>query len=169
MRWACRWGRFGRHLRWFGWPKSGCRVLLLWELEVFIRFCFSNSLACIPRSLIDLLLLIFLPRPLVARRRLTFLAHARKVSKRSVPCCPRPCASLRATSVLAPRVVSQNSLRGWRRCVQTAAASQTTKAMCPSAHRPTLRAARRGGGRRDLPKQPQCFLFTSSNKKSYPH
>jgi hypothetical protein len=46
--------------------------------------------------------------------RLPFLARASKVSKRSAPCCPCPCAVLRCgqPAVLGPRVGPQNSLRG---------------------------------------------------------
>lgn len=41
--------------------------------------------------------------PLVARRRLTFLACTRKVSKRNAPCYPCPFAALRATCGARPQ------------------------------------------------------------------
>ena len=78
-------------------------------------------------------------------RRGTFLCFAKeKYPKERRPCCPCPCASLRATCGARSRGVPQNSLRA-ARFVQTTAASQSTKhARCDAHARPAPCAPRHG-------------------------
>ena len=79
--------------------------------------------------------------------RVTFFRVAeRKSPKKGRPYCARPFAALRATCDARTEGAPQNSLRATR-SVQTTAASQCTKCVCPSAHArppcPALLGARR--------------------------
>ena len=66
--------------------------------------------------------------------RVTFFRVAeRKSPKKGRPYCARPFAALRATCDARTEGAPQNSLRATR-SVQTTAASQCTKCVCPSAH-----------------------------------
>ena len=66
--------------------------------------------------------------------RVTFFRVAeRKSPKKGRPYCARPFAALRATCDARTGGAPQNSLRATR-SVQTTAASQCTKCVCPSAH-----------------------------------
>ena len=66
--------------------------------------------------------------------RVTFFRLAeRKLPKKGRPYCARPFAALRATCDARTEGAPQNSLRATR-SVQTTAASQCTKCVCPSAH-----------------------------------
>ena len=66
--------------------------------------------------------------------RVTFFRLAeRKSPKKGRPYCARPFAALRATCDARTGGAPQNSLRATR-SVQTTAASQCTKCVCPSAH-----------------------------------
>ena len=66
--------------------------------------------------------------------RVTFFRVAeRKSPKKGRPYCARPFAALRATCGARTGGAPQNSLRATR-SVQTTAASQCTKCVCPSAH-----------------------------------
>jgi hypothetical protein len=64
-----------------------------------------------------------------------FWVAKRKEPKKRRPYRLRPCASLRATCGARGRSALRNSLCA-ARAAQTAAASQSTKPVCPSAHRP---------------------------------
>ena len=91
-----------------------------------------------------------------ARRRSNFLlGRQEKVTKEKAAPSLRPPYALSGErgqpAMLGPGVVPQNSLRS-SNSAQTAAASQITKRVCPSAHTPTpapalLGAASRGGER----------------------
>ena len=91
-----------------------------------------------------------------ARRRSNFLlSRQEKVTKEKTTPSLRPPFALSGergqSAMLGPGVVPQNSLRS-SNSAQTAAASQITKCVCPSAHAPTpgpalLGAARRGAER----------------------
>ena len=67
---------------------------------------------------------------------LLFLRVQEKEAKEARPCCPYPlrCAAGQP-AVLARGALPRNSLRATR-CVQTDAASQSTKRVCPAAHAP---------------------------------
>ncbi len=80
--------------------------------------------------------------------RVTFFRVAeRKSPKKGRPYCARPFAALRATCDARTGGAPQNSLRATR-SVQTTAASQCTKCVCPSAHArtPALRFSARAEG-----------------------
>jgi hypothetical protein len=81
------------------------------------------------------------------RQGLTFLL-VQESKQRSTPCCPRPCAALRATCGARSQVGAAELTARLCRSVQTAAASQTTKHVCHLAHMPTLCSVRLGKGRR---------------------
>jgi hypothetical protein len=107
------------------------------------------------RTVVASVLLLRAEAGVCARRRSNFLLAAkRKSPKRRRPpvCVPhRPVGRWGQPAMLGPGVVPQNSLRS-SNSAQTAAASQFTKRVCPSAHTPTpgpalLGAARRGGER----------------------
>ena len=72
----------------------------------------------------------------------------RKSPKRRRPCCARPFAALRATCDARSGGAPQNSLRA-ARSVQTTAASQCTKCVCPSSHARTPCPALLGTHRRE--------------------
>ena len=81
--------------------------------------------------------------------RVTFFRVAeRKSPKKGRPCCARPFAALRATCDARTGGAPQNSLRATR-SVQTTAASQCTKCVCPSAHARTPCPALLGTRRRE--------------------
>ena len=81
--------------------------------------------------------------------RVTFFRLAeRKLPKKGRPYCARPFAALRATCDARTGGAPQNSLRATR-SVQTTAASQCTKCVCPSAHARTPRPALLGTRRRE--------------------
>ncbi len=81
--------------------------------------------------------------------RVTFFRFAeRKSPKKGRPCCARPFAALRATCDARSGGAPQNSLRA-ARSVQTTAASQCTKCVCPAAHARTPCPALLGTRRRD--------------------
>ena len=81
--------------------------------------------------------------------RVTFFRVAeRKSPKKGRPCCARPFAALRATCDARTGGAPQNSLRATR-SVQTTAASQCTKYVCPSAHARTPCPALLGTRRRE--------------------
>ena len=77
----------------------------------------------------------------------------RKSPKRRRPCCARPSAALRATCDARSGGAPQNSLRA-ARSVQTTAASQCTKCVCPSAHARTPCPALLGTHRREPSEHP---------------
>ena len=82
-------------------------------------------------------------------RRVPFFRVAeRKEPKKGRPCCARPSATLRATCDARSGGAPQNSLRA-ARSVQTTAASQCTKCVCPSAHARTPCPALLGTRRRE--------------------
>ena len=81
--------------------------------------------------------------------RVTFFRVAeRKSPKKGRPYCARPFAALRATCDARTGGAPQNSLRATR-SVQTTAASQCTKCVCPSAHARTPCPALLGTRRRE--------------------
>ncbi len=81
--------------------------------------------------------------------RVTFFRVAeRKSPKKGRPYCARPFAALRATCDARTEGAPQNSLRATR-SVQTTAASQCTKCVCPSAHARTPCPALLGTRRRE--------------------
>ena len=81
--------------------------------------------------------------------RVTFFRVAeRKSPKKGRPYCARPFAALRATCDARTEGAPQNSLRATR-SVQTTAASQCTKRVCPSAHARTPCPALLGTRRRE--------------------
>ena len=81
--------------------------------------------------------------------RVTFFRVAeRKSPKKGRPYCARPFAALRATCDARTEGAPQNSLRATR-SVQTTAASQCTKYVCPSAHARTPCPALLGTRRRE--------------------
>ena len=81
--------------------------------------------------------------------RVTFFRVAeRKSPKKGRPYCARPFAALRATCDARTGGAPQNSLRATR-SVQTTAASQCTKRVCPSAHARTPCPALLGTRRRE--------------------
>ncbi|MDR6765787.1 hypothetical protein J2W88_001045 [Acidovorax delafieldii] len=81
--------------------------------------------------------------------RVTFFRVAeRKSPKKGRPYCARPFAALRATCGARTGGAPQNSLRATR-SVQTTAASQCTKCVCPSAHARTPCPALLGTRRRE--------------------
>ena len=81
--------------------------------------------------------------------RVTFFRVAeRKSPKKGRPYCARPFAALRATCDARTGGAPQNSLRATR-SVQTTAASQCTKRVCPSAHARTPCPALLGARRRE--------------------
>ena len=81
--------------------------------------------------------------------RVTFFGVAeRKSPKKGRPYCARPFAALRATCDARTGAAPQNSLRA-ARSVQTTAASQCTKCVCPSAHARTPCPALLGTRRRE--------------------
>ena len=81
--------------------------------------------------------------------RVTFFCFAkRKSPKKRRPCCACPFAALRATCDARAEGAPQNSLRA-ARSVQTTAASQSTKCVCPSAHARTPCPALLGTHRRE--------------------
>ena len=81
--------------------------------------------------------------------RVTFFRVAeRKSPKKGRPYCARPFAALRATCDARTGGAPQNSLRATR-SVQTTAASQCTKCVCPSAHARTPCPALLGTHRRE--------------------
>ena len=83
--------------------------------------------------------------------RVTFFRLAeRKSPKKGRPYCARPFAALRATCDARTGGTPQNSLRATR-SVQTTAASQCTKCVCPSAHMPPrpLRSSAHPEGQRE--------------------
>ena len=86
--------------------------------------------------------------------RVTFFRFAeRKSPKKGRPYCARPFAALRATCDARTEGAPQNSLRA-ARSVQTTAASQCTKCVCPSAHAPTPCPALLGTHRREPSEHP---------------
>ena len=90
--------------------------------------------------------------------RVTFFCFAeRKSPKKGRPHCARPFAALRATCDARTGGAPQNSLRATR-SVQTTAASQCTKCVCPSAHArppcPALLGARRREPKNGHPQGP---------------
>ena len=88
--------------------------------------------------------------------RVTFFRVAeRKSPKKGRPYCARPFAALRATCDARTEGAPQNSLRATR-SVQTTAASQCTKCVCPSAHARTPCPALLGTRRRE----PQTDIHT---------
>ena len=81
--------------------------------------------------------------------RVAFFCFAkRKSPKKRRPCCACPFAALRATCDARAEGAPQNSLRATR-SVQTTAASQCTKCVCPSAHARTPCPALLGTRRRE--------------------
>ena len=81
--------------------------------------------------------------------RVTFFRVAeRKSPKKGRPYCARPFAALRATCDARTEGAPQNSLRATR-SVQTTAASQCTKCVCPSGHARTPCPALLGTRRRE--------------------
>ena len=81
--------------------------------------------------------------------RVTFFRVAeRKSPKKGRPYCARPFAALRAACDARTGGAPQNSLRATR-SVQTTAASQCTKCVCPSAHARTPCPALLGTRRRE--------------------
>ena len=79
--------------------------------------------------------------------RLTFLASPRKVSKRRRPHCPCPFGCAYGQPVVLARRAGRRTRCALARSAQTAAASQSTKLVCPAAHQHALRAALLGTGR----------------------
>ena len=79
-----------------------------------------------------------------------FLRVQEKEAKEARPCCPYPLRfAAGQPAVLGRGAVPRNSLRATR-CVQTDAASQITKRVCPAAHAPAPRPALLGTARRGL-------------------
>ena len=79
---------------------------------------------------------------------LLFLHAQEKYAKEVPPATRVPSLRCGQLAVLDHRAGPQNSLRAWQRFAQTAAASQITKQMRPTAHLSTLRSVRLGTGRR---------------------
>ena len=103
--------------------------------------------------------------------RVTFFRVAeRKSPKKGRPYCARPFATLRATCDARTGGAPQNSLRATR-SVQTTAASQYTKCVCPSAHArtpcPALLGTRRREPRNGHPHGPLLRSAPSRGRKRH--
>ena len=118
------------------------------------------------------------------RRRLTFnetncvgfLASPRKASKRRRPHCPCPFGCAYGQPVVLARRAGRRTRCALARSAQTAAASQSTKLVCPAAHQHAPRTAllgmsrgeKRGYRNAAAPPTPQQKIQAKSASNPYP-